>query len=311
MVDPIEIKMQRKRKRKIFTPSRAKEVIIACGVDAKTNFGHTQIKEFLRNNATKTHLGYYYEQGKNKFKIRIVYTAEEFRSALDTEGAIVIYYYHSRYGQGPAFEECIPPCPKGRWDNYFRMGYDFVNIPCIEEIKHHSTNPAQIPNKHPKKMFVRKRVRTALVQSKKRLKRKRWEEWGCKFKKDLQRPMSKCSKERLMQRDFWYRSKYRDYITIVKVGSNDLKSVSLKCSVLFMYSCSSRGHYLGPLRRRKKQTKSKCVFYLSTLPVYDTLAPKMFLDLLFKGVNPKKQYRRYERHIRKLGVSAGIIRFYQ
>lgn len=309
---PIHIKIKRGSKRKLVAPTKARKVIIACGMGA--DFIHKITLPAL-DKLKKTSSGYLFRRGNIHYNISIVTTVKGFHNALNTEEAIVIYYFHSRYGQGPAFQG---------WEDYFRMSYDYVNIPCKDEIFDHSTNPTQIPNNHSGKMFVSKHVRKVIASSKNRLKNKKWSEWGCNFRKSVQRPLSGCdlslaySLTSLQNRDFWYlrlRPIYEedDYWTIVKGGAGDLDSVDLKCSVLFMYSCSSKKHYLKTLRRRKRQTKSKCVFYLTKRVVNPTEAPKKFLELLFKGKNPytNKGSKQFLKHMNSIGSAAGKINYYR
>jgi hypothetical protein len=89
--------------------------------------------------------------------------------------------------------------------------------------------------------------------------------------------------------------KPEEFMTAVTVGSADLDTVTLKCSVLFMASCSSKVHYYEPLARRRKAAKSACKFLL-TNEIPRAYHAATFLELvLLKKLDP--QTARGLRHV--------------
>ena len=90
------------------------------------------------------------------YQIDCVEDKASFREALLTEGIMVIYNGHARFGRGPCFG---PPgnLPGDDWENgadtehggIFRMGYPFVGIP-VHEIIGHRYHPAPLPATEPR-----------------------------------------------------------------------------------------------------------------------------------------------------------------
>ena len=77
------------------------------------------------------------------YQVDCVEDKRSFREALLTEGIVVVYNGHARYGRGPCFG--LPGAlPGDDWENgadaehggIFRMGYPFVGIPVHEIIGH-------------------------------------------------------------------------------------------------------------------------------------------------------------------------------
>jgi len=270
-----------------------RKVILAFGYQIRDLVGHKDVVDHLNSEATST------GPDKWKFKkksvevdVELVYTKDAFRAALDDEGAIVVYDGHSRIGQGPAFgdaasKEC-PDAVPGKinpWSDHFRMGYDAVHIECIDEIMHHCTDPIEPSGTMPKDFFAKSGVKAMLAT---KLTSK------CKQKGYAKRALLTCfpdeavkvngrGDQTLKSRHYWYTaSSDKEFITVVTVGSKDLDAVSLKCSILFMNSCSSLRHYLEALRRRKAKVKSRCMFYL-TAESCSSSTSVIFLRAILEG----------------------------
>lgn len=299
-------------------------LIIAFGIDFRDKAHRKALEEYLDKETTKKKTGVYeFTRGKIQYDIRMVFSKKEFLNALETPRAIVIYDGHSRFGQGPAFVEdsgvghCpdVTKYPDNPWEDHVRMGWDAVKIPCVHEILEHCTNPKEY-NKKKAPGFapgnVRRMMRKAAGKSTK-----------CKQKGYAKRKLLKCfpsvaNKENgrgvksLHDRHYWYTDKAEtDFFTIVQVGAADLRKSKLKCSVLFLNSCSSLDHYYCPLRQRKKETKSKCVFYLTRRTAYMSLsrATNIFVDLVLKeGVDPTRRRGR-KRLVKEMNkVNPGILK---
>ena len=89
------------------------------------------------------------------YELRIIQRRQEYKTALETPGLIVIYSGHSRYGRGAVFAQYDGRAPvhgnhwgSGAIDNpdegIFRMGYPFVAIP-FEDIEHHQYDFSPAP----------------------------------------------------------------------------------------------------------------------------------------------------------------------
>ena len=274
-----------------------RKVIIAFGCQVRDWRTNRDVVDLLNAEATSTGTdAWAFKKGELEVQISLVYTKDGFRAALDDEDAIVVYDGHSRIGQGPAFSDAnITDCPDSTayptnpWDDSFRMGYDAVLIECIEDIMHHCTNPKEHSGTMPKDFFAKPFLVQVLTKAAGRSTK-------CDQRTYAKRPLSTCfpavaaqkngrGVESLSSRHYWYTTREeKDYITVVTVGSSDLDGVSLKCAVLFMNSCSSRGHFLKALRRRKAKIKSKCMFYM-TGESCSASTSVIFLRLILDGWN--------------------------
>src|SRR4026208_458294 len=135
-------------------------VIVAFGCEIRDFHYNTKAVKLLNDRAKVKKPDVWLFQDKAKgldFEIRVVYTKAEFAAALDLDEAIVVYNGHSRFGQGPAFgpahlSHCpdVQAFPVNPWEDHYRMGYDAIEIPCIEDIFEHCTNPTEIAKGKPK-----------------------------------------------------------------------------------------------------------------------------------------------------------------
>jgi hypothetical protein len=249
---------------------------------------------------------------KAKFHIAVVFTIADFAAALDEPDAWVIYEGHSRYGQGAAFgpaDAGICPDPKrfvdNPWSNYFRMGYDATDTDGKFDILQFATNPTEFDPLAPiaAKAFLPESIVDAAKKAQaldKQLKKSKaspkkicatagaWREFAS-CEPTLATTVTCRNTTPLKDRHFYkilkHTKTYIEYVTPVLAGSVDLDKTSLKCSVLFMSSCSSYPHYFAPLDRRRTAAKSKCKFYL-TDEICKGDGAMRFIDLVFKGNDP-------------------------
>ena len=83
----------------------------------------------------------------------------------------------------------------------------------------------------------------------------------------------------------------------MEVGSSDLKKSKLRCSVLFVDSCSSIDHFYCALRLRRKELQKErrnrekaCVFYLTETVQYSIAeSPYYFVKMVLEGKDPTKK----------------------
>jgi hypothetical protein len=275
-------------------------VIVAFGCEIRDFHYNTKAVKLLNDRAKVKKPDVWLFQDKAKgldFEIRVVYTKAEFAAALDLDEAIVVYNGHSRFGQGPAFgpahlSHCpdVQAFPVNPWEDHYRMGYDAIEIPCIEDIFEHCTNPTEIAKGKPKAdLFVAAHVRRLLDRALRK-------GAGCQTA-GARRSLLKCfpkvasqtngrGVQSLKTRDFWFTTdKDTEFHTIVNVGSKDLATATLKCKLLFMNSCSSKVHFYRALKRRKREAKSRCAFYM-THEVCPGDTTTIFLRLLMDGHDP-------------------------
>jgi hypothetical protein len=250
---------------------------------------------------------------KAKFTVKVVYTMQEFRDALDEDGAWVVYEGHSRYGQGPAFGDAgIAHCPPkskypvNPWGVHFRMGYDATDSECVGDILEHAVNPGEYDLlKVPKGALLPQALQDAAAfaatmearRKKGRLTRTQRKS-PCAVAgawRDLRTCFAKVAAEKTCRgetpldgRHYYKRipGKTKDeFVTAVKVGRSDLDGSKLKCAVFFMPSCSSKVHYRRALVDRRKAIRSKCKFYLTSSVPRANHAVN-FLKAVFAGHDP-------------------------
>jgi hypothetical protein len=282
------------------SPTPTQVIVVAFGCEIRDTTTHRDVVDHLNRVARgpSSSMTWTYTAGRRQFEVRLVYTKKEFGQSLDIPGAIVVYDGHSRYGQGPAFGPAgLPHCPDvatfpaNPWGDHFRMGYDALQVPCIEEIFDHCTEPTEyaVPTR-PDKAFLPRHVRKVLIKAKGRSAR-------CNQRGYARRLLRTCFPTEaakvngrgvasLHARHFWYTTRGgADFMTLVGVGAGDLRSSKLKCKVLFMNSCSSREHFLAALRQRKKSANSKCVFYM-TREVCSASTTVIFVRRILEGYDP-------------------------
>lgn len=277
------------------------EIVIAFGCEIRDGSNHVKVVDYLNANATSAGTDtWIYPKKAPVHRVKLVYTKVEFGAALDLENGIVIYDGHSRIGQGPAFgSPSVPTCPDkvkypiNPWGDSFRMGHDFADIECIDDIMHHGTNPAEyILPANTKGIFASTGliniVDGALKAGSANCQRtKAWRRLSTCHAKVA--AMTNCRGESsLVSRHYWReRGGGKEFDTLVAVGDTDLAKTKLTCSVLFVNSCSSKRHFYAALARHKKKMKSKCVFFL-TAEVCSANTTQPFLEAVLAGKDPGK-----------------------
>lgn len=277
-------------------------IIVAFGIEFR-DYGHRKdLETYLAKSAKKGADGiFHFKKDSREFSIQVVFTKKEFLQALDTPDAIVIYDGHSRLGQGPAFvsKSGVGFCPSKQdfpqnpWEDHVRMGWDVVAVWVQGEIMHHCTDPKEYAGKSIP-AFAPANVRYLMRKAKEN-------KPDCKSRKISKRKLLDCfpdiarqkngrGDQTLIDRHYWLSiSKDTDFFTLIEGGSADLRKSGLRCKVLYMNSCSSVDHYFCSLFIRKRETKSKCVFYLTRRTAFMGWArtTNIFVDLLLqKGVDP-------------------------
>lgn len=290
-------------------------VLVAVGAEVRDWRDHKETRAHLDWVAKRTTPDSYAYEGKGRdYEFTFAYTKAGFASGLDLDGGIVIYQGHSRYGQGPAFGDAKLPTypdpakyPVNPWGDHFRMGFDAVHTACLADIWNHGVEPKEYTrDPPPKDLFAWQSTKTMLTRTKGK----------CGDKVASRRSLLRCApdltkklktvdviphRESLLDgRHYWYTVKeheidfvplyidndgYIEYQTIVESSSKDLETVGLKCSLLYMNSCSSKLHFSAALKRRKTAVGSKCVFYLANEICYGEPL-LVFIRQLLDGVDP-------------------------
>jgi hypothetical protein len=251
-------------------------------------------------------------------RVKIVYTKAEFTAALDQKDAIVIYDGHSRLGQGPAFGPAgLGTCPDkathpvNPWGDSFRMGYDFADIECIDDIVHHGTNPGEFKlPANTKGLFASKGLKAIVAAALKAGKA------NCRLP-GAWRSLATCHSKvaatancrgdtPLAARHYWRsRRGDKEFDTLVAVGDADLAKTKLACGVLFLNSCSSKRHYHAALARRKKAAKSNCMFFV-TAEVCSANTTLPFLRAVLAGRDPVRDSAKILKRMNALSESGFI-----
>ncbi len=272
------------------------DIVIAFGCQIRDGYTHREVLAHLNREATSAGTNAWtYPKKSPAFKVRLVYTKAEFAAALDIKDAVVVYDGHSRLGQGPAFgPENLPECPEkskfpvNPWGDSFRMGYDFTDIECIDDILAHGTNPREYALPASTKGVFASRGLLGIVERAIRAGGTKcgvqhaWRRLSICFPKVATK--TNCSGDATLSSRHYYRVRARqaDFDTLVAVGDADLAKTKLACSVLFVNSCSSKRHFHGALRRHKKNVKSKCMFFL-TAEVCSAATTLPFLKAVLAG----------------------------
>lgn len=298
----------------------AQKIIVAAGIEIRDYQGK-ELERYLNANADKGKGNIWtYPKGAKtpSHEVTLVFTAAELKTALDTDGAWVIYEGHSRYGQGPAFGDAgiakVPDkakYPTNPWGVHFRMGYDATDTEAIDDLVEHSVVPAEYDLlASTATAFLPKALETAVknAQGVEALRKKgkltaqqkaapcsipgAWRSFDACWK-DVAAIKTARGDEPLKGRHYYARKPNvnkgkkppDEFLVSVKVGSADLDKVNLKCAVLFMASCSSHEHYFEPLTKRRKDAGSKCKFYM-TAHICSAYHGRNFISEAFKGTDP-------------------------
>ena len=294
----------------------AQRIIIASGVEIRDTRQQFDLETLLNARAHRLPTGKWVFPAPPAvalFEIENVFTMAEFGAALQEDKAWVVYSGHSRYGQGPAFGPArTPHCPTAAsmstnpWGQHFRMGWDATDTECVGDILEHGVDPVEfditaapagveLPG-----ALVRASAAARDVERQRRRGRlsryqrahpcsipNAWRELRvCQpavASKASARPSTP-----LQDRHYYRQTKvdgHDEFLTAVKVGHADLDAITLRCSVLFMGSCSSRVHYRHALVKHRRTQRAKCTFFL-TSHVNSASHAATFVEAAFNLVDP-------------------------
>ncbi|MBE9572094.1 MAG: hypothetical protein IMF11_15805 [Proteobacteria bacterium] len=206
---------------------------------------------------------------KVHYFLEVVHKKSEFKEALKTDGIIVVYAGHSRYGRGACFDEYTKTCAVegDQWENgnndngLFRLGYRYVPVP-IHDIRKHKYKFAPVP------------VTTAKGHGRPR--KMKWHPYNFEkdyrwrrlriftLPKDLQKyVIPKYKADSAKYPDKYYGLLKREEGKLVRYlilhagweGTQcpdyELKSTTMRCRTFCHFGCSSKQHFWDIIRHPK------------------------------------------------------------
>lgn len=249
---------------------------LACIPDDRNRvLGELELEHVSTSGGTRTYA--YPAKNNPKYEVTIVETREDFKKALETEDAHVIYQGHGREGRGPCFGSSMTG---EEWedDGLLRMGYPLVGVPIVEDILKHEYhirpyNSADDPQKkvghHP---ALEKAEVLPLIIDHKMSKKKEWDVVDTPTRHIEYHDPGGTLRGYL--NGYSIASKLWGYIAdfdpgptlwlVVNAGWKDtdskpwdLGSVNLKCKVFCNFGCSSEPHFKEILRGDKYKAWGK------------------------------------------------------
>jgi hypothetical protein len=295
------------------------EIVIAFGCEIRDGSNHKSVVGWLNSNATSAGTDKWtYPKSSPTHSVKIIYTKVEFAAALDQKDAVVIYDGHSRIGQGPAFGPAgLGTCPDktthpvNPWGDSFRMGYDFADIECIDDIMHHGTNPTEFTMPASSKGLFASSGLVSIVDAALKAGKANCKSPGAWRTLATCQPKvastTNCRGDTpLSTRHYWRsRKSNKEFDTLVAVGDADLVKTKLACGVLFLNSCSSKRHFHAALARHKKAVKSNCMFFV-TAEVCSANTTQPFLQAVLAGKDPVKDSAKILKRMNGLAESGFI-----
>ena len=147
-----------------------RKIVVAQGIDFRDNdvkerqkkgYGDKTLVEFMQSHFSSNftlidqrHMEYVSDEQFVIYNIEVIYSKDEFKTALNTPGIHVIYQGHSRYGRGSCFDPDAPSTnytTGDRWEHgtsirngLYRLGYPYVPVP-LADIEHHQYHFAPVP----------------------------------------------------------------------------------------------------------------------------------------------------------------------
>jgi hypothetical protein len=188
-----------------------------------------------------------------RYKIKIVRKKKEFRDALQTEGVIVVYIGHSRYGRGTAFDPSNSPTGEC-WENgtgndngNFRLGYTYVPVD-VEDFKKHGYSFAPLAAEED--LPEKERARPFSYHPDARNKTILAYEMPQKCRSQVIDAYSSASNKyygylHRKELNFLLHAGWRN----TQSDPFDLGKVELKCKTFCHFGCSSKAHYWEIFRR--------------------------------------------------------------
>jgi hypothetical protein len=193
------------------------------------------------------------------YTIKIVITKDEYKRYLETEGTVVVYGGHARYGRGPCFG--LTNNPGEDWENgtnkkkygIFRMGYPYIAVPLEEVIKHKYTcNPTRATDEKPPPYDECDPYITGYY---KKLKRVTVSELDSDFRSQINPSIKSDDKIWIFER--YYDGALTKFVVLNAGWNNtvsapfDLGATAMTCKAFCHFGCSTFKHNYPILRMKK------------------------------------------------------------
>ncbi|UCF85625.1 MAG: hypothetical protein JSV50_08340 [Desulfobacteraceae bacterium] len=259
-----------------LTPKYEKRrIVIAEGIEFhESDIGYHSVFGYLKYKLGKKFIvdssgqkaEFYNEDQKVHYILKVVHKKSEFKKAVETEGIIVIYAGHSRYGRGACFDQYTGSfAVKGdQWENgndgedgLFRLGYTFVPV-AINDIRSHQYRFAPVPVMSVKGRGRPKRKKRHPFNFERVFRSKRLRIF--RLPEDLHKfVISKYKSDSDKYYGFYKREKKKSVRYLILNGgwqntqspANELGTVTIKCRTFCHFGCSSKQHFWHIIRHRK------------------------------------------------------------
>lgn len=236
-----------------------------------------QILPYLRNQRFQTDMGFLEENLGERFdaasdgmtasyvstdqrvryEIQLKHSKRDFKTALETEGIIVVYGGHSRYGRGTSFDTYSGQCNEhgDQWEDgtnadngNFRLGYPYVGIP-LSDMEHHQYHFAPLSVESERPDFSRRHPRRVHPEIRRRLQR-------VTLPEDLRGYVD--AEFASPSNQYWgYTRRGKKHILLIAgwTGSGatpyDLGAADIQCRTFCHFGCSSKTHFWNIVRREE------------------------------------------------------------
>ncbi len=190
-----------------------------------------------------------------RYEIEIKHSKRDFKTALETEGIIVVYGGHSRYGRGTCFDVYSDEHAEHgeHWEDgtsadngIFRLGYPYVGV-TFEDIEHHQYHCAPLAVETPRPTITRRHPRRTHPEIPRRLSRVTMPESVRQYVKPEFASTSN---------QYWGYTRQREVHVLLMAGWTgsgatpyDLGATDLQCRTFCHFGCSSKKHFWNIVRR--------------------------------------------------------------
>ena len=255
-------------------------------------FLEKQLGNEIRVSGDRKTAWYKSKEQRVNYTLRITNRKDDLKKWLETDGVVVIYAGHARYGRGPCFGE--NKAPGQDWGNgsdpavrgMFRLGFPFLAVPASEVRKHKYTcSPVRADGDKPTLNDCHPTVRACYSKLKPRS--LKW--FGSDFKDYVSGPPGPDDR-------FWgftkrSHGKWARHVVLHAGWENtattplDLGATTLRCKAFGHFGCSTYVHNYPIVRERKgwQQTDTdRFSFFLSKV-AYNTVPHRFIYHLLTYG----------------------------
>jgi len=190
-----------------------------------------------------------------RYEIELKHSKRDFKTALETEGIIVVYGGHSRYGRGTCFDTYSGEynAHGDLWEDgtsadsgNFRMGYPYVGVP-LEDIEHHQYHCAPIAAETTRPDGSRRHPWRTHPEVPRRLRRITLPE---NLRQYVRAEFASASHE------YWGYTRQRKIHVVLIAGWTgtgatpyDLGATEMQCRTFCHFGCSSKTHFWNIVRR--------------------------------------------------------------